>query len=206
MTSQPAIAPVSCFVTMVSSTNTPSGASRARRCPPLSNWAAKSVSPGFLAYGGSAKMTSKCEPPCSSRRRALKASALTTRPCGSFVRTRLSSITLQALLFCSMNCASTAPRLRHSNPIAPEPAKMSSTRAPCTVPPRMEKTASRTRSVVGRVTMGGTLMPMPPAMPEMMRMEKRSGSRRSAPAHQALKRPASESPRSHVPEAPALHW
>ena len=51
----------------------------------------------------------------------------------------------------STNVAPAAPRLSASSPSAPEPANRSSTRAPSTRAPRMENSASRTRSEVGRV-------------------------------------------------------
>ncbi len=48
-------------------------------------------------------------------------------------------------------------------------------RAPGMASPSMEKRASRTRSVVGRVSVWGTLMGMPPAVPAMMRMVREAG-------------------------------
>ncbi len=51
----------------------------------------------------------------------------------------------------STNVAVAAPRDSASSPSAPEPANRSSTRASCTKSPRIENSASRTRSEVGRV-------------------------------------------------------
>jgi hypothetical protein len=51
----------------------------------------------------------------------------------------------------STNVASAAPRDSASMPSAPEPANKSSTRAPATRSPRIENSASRMRSDVGRV-------------------------------------------------------
>jgi hypothetical protein len=52
----------------------------------------------------------------------------------------------------STKVASSAPRDSASMPSAPDPAKRSRTRAPSTSAPSTEKSASRTRSLVGRVS------------------------------------------------------
>lgn len=170
MTSHPAIAPVSCFVTMVSSTRTPPGWSSSWMAGLDSKFPPWSGSPCFFAYGGSAKMRLKRAPDSVSRRNDAKASAFVTRPPRSLPRLRFSSITRQAPKSCSMNNASRAPLLKASSPMAPDPANRSSTRASSTTSPMIENTASRTRSVVGRATAAGTLIAMLPAVPEMMRI------------------------------------
>jgi hypothetical protein len=65
-----------------------------------------------------------------------------------------------------------APRLAASSSSAPEPAYRSSTRAPSSTPrcSSREKTASRTRSEVGRVPRSGTRMIRPPAVPATIRV------------------------------------
>ena len=63
-----------------------------------------------------------------------------------------------------------APRLRASRPKAPDPANKSSTSARSISGFRMEKTASLTRSVVGRTSPLGTDRVMPPAFPLMIRI------------------------------------
>src|SRR5512132_4152145 len=64
---------------------------------------------------------------------------------------RLRSIVRRASRSFSTKTALAAPRESASRPIAPEPAKRSSTVAPSTGPIRL-KAASRTRSAVGRVS------------------------------------------------------
>ena len=68
----------------------------------------------------------------------------------SFSLSRLAPIVRQASRFDSTNVALAAPRLSASSPIAPEPAKRSSTSASSTGPIRLNA-FSRTRSEVGRV-------------------------------------------------------
>ena len=66
----------------------------------------------------------------------------------------------------STNVASAAPRESASSPSAPEPANRSSTRASCTKSPRIENSASRTRSEVGRVARPlGVVRRRPPQRP-----------------------------------------
>ena len=70
----------------------------------------------------------------------------------------------------STNVASAAPRDSASIPSAPEPANRSSTRASVTRSPRIENSASRTRSEVGRVASpGGACSRRPPQRPAMTR-------------------------------------
>ena len=70
----------------------------------------------------------------------------------------------------STKTTDSAPRLSASNPIAPEPAKASSTRAPRTVSPSELNIAERTRSPMGCVVEpGGAWINRPPNSPAMMR-------------------------------------
>ena len=88
---------------------------------------------------------------------------------------RLRSIVRTAWRFFSTNIAEAAPRLSASSPSAPVPAKRSSTRAPMTRSPRLEKIAALTRSIVGRISFFGTSSRMPPALPAMTLMASESG-------------------------------
>ena len=74
--------------------------------------------------------------------------------------------------FSSTNHATSAPLETASSPSAPEPANRSRTAAPSrsTRLPTALKSASRTRSVVGLVPAGGTVIVSPRRRPEMMRV------------------------------------
>ena len=85
----------------------------------------------------------------------------------SFARFR--SIARQASRSDSTKTALAAPRESASSPIAPEPAKRSSTAAPSTGPIRLNA-ASRTRSDVGRgVVPFGAKIRAPRLLPPMIR-------------------------------------
>src|SRR5688572_12431393 len=79
-------------------------------------------------------------------------------------------MTRQAAASDSAKTQRRAPRERASSPSAPEPAKRSSTDAPSTGPTRL-KSASRTRSPVGRVCSPfGAAIRRPRCVPAMMRI------------------------------------
>src|SRR5207302_5293774 len=90
---------------------------------------------------------------------------------------RLRSIARLASRSDSTKTARAAPRESASSPIAPEPAKRSSTEAPSTGPIRL-KAASRTRSPVGRVsTPLGAKMRAPLRDPATIRIRDQIGQR-----------------------------
>src|SRR6478672_1937161 len=77
----------------------------------------------------------------------------------------------------SISVASEAPRDNASIPSAPDPANRSRTRAPSTEP-RIENSASRTRSPVGRVALPrGATSVRPPNRPAITRTRTARGSR-----------------------------
>src|SRR5262245_30711 len=75
---------------------------------------------------------------------------------------------------CSTSVTTPAPRDQASRPTAPDPAYRSRNRNPWSEPHHdsiAEKSASRTRSLLGRVlTPRGVSMRRPPAVPPMMRV------------------------------------
>src|SRR6187397_2385190 len=81
-----------------------------------------------------------------------------------------------------------APRDRASRPIAPEPAKRSSTAMSSTGPIRLNA-ASRTRSPVGRVSPLGAKIRAPLRLPEIILT--------SEPAHDRPRRPRRPRERAH---------
>jgi hypothetical protein len=80
--------------------------------------------------------------------------------------------TSAACAFFSTSTTWDAPRLAASSPSAPDPANRSKTRAPriTSRASRAEKIASRTRSLVGRVPVFGTLRVRDPAKPATIRV------------------------------------
>src|SRR5687767_989359 len=120
-------------------------------------------------YGGSRKTRSYERPLRDAPPRKRRASARTTvasAPSAS----RLAPIARIAGAALSTKVASFAPRDSASMPSAPEPANRSSTRASRTRSPRIENTASRTRSAVGRVSVpGGVWRRRPPYVPAITR-------------------------------------
>src|SRR6266498_5320041 len=99
-------------------------------------------------------------------RRARRTSCRRTEACSpSLVRWRFCSIALTAWGAESRNNALPAPRERASIPMAPVPANRSSTRAPSTRAPRLEKRPSRARSETGRVPAGTGASRVPLAVP-----------------------------------------
>src|SRR4051812_42887678 len=125
------------------------------------------------------KIRSYVSPRADALRRAVRAGpGCTVASGGSSPRAaRFDRITATARASRSTSSALAAPRDRASMASAPEPANTSSTRAPSSGP-RVEKSASRTRSDVGRVLCpGGAFSRRPPKRPATTRTASRGRDR-----------------------------